>query len=79
MGRAYGTPIARTIDGPAGLEFCEGQAPRHTIPGEYLWRVEAVSYSQCVDPEAERYESSAPRLELFALTQPSPMGCVPRA
>jgi hypothetical protein len=65
MGKAYGTPIPQTTDGPQ-LRAAERQAEARQVDGfEYLWRIEAVSYSQCVDPDAERYESTPPRLELF--------------
>ena len=67
MGRAYGTPIPQTTDGPASGPFIEWQALVRTVPGDYLFRVEAVRYSQYVDPDAERYETTAPRLELFPL------------
>lgn len=72
MGKAYGTPVPTTLDGPQILA-AERQATDkldrtyHGCPPDVLWRVEAVSYSQCVDPDADRYESSPPRLELFAL------------
>lgn len=72
MGKAYGTPIPQTTDGPQML-VAERQA-RNALdrayrgcPPDVLWRIEAVSYSQCVDPDADRYESTPPRLELFAL------------
>lgn len=65
MGKAYGTPIPQTTDGPQ-LRSAESQAEARQVDGfEYLWRIEAVSYSQCVDPDADRYESTPPRLELF--------------
>lgn len=75
MGRAYGTPIASTTDGPQirsaqsqaelRLELALGGA---SLPG-VLWRVEAVSYSTCTLREdgSEDYSSTPPRLELFAL------------
>lgn len=68
MARAYGTPIAQTIDGPA-CNAAESQALRHTIPGDYLFRVEAVTYSTChlSENDAEVYGSIDPRLEVFAL------------
>ena len=72
MGKAYGTPVPTTLDGPQILA-AERQATDkldrtyHGCPPDVLWRVEAVSYSQCVDPDADRYASSPPRLELFAL------------
>ena len=73
MGRAYGTPIPQTTDGPAlgnvETEFWRRwDATGRIQPHDILWRVEAVRYSQCVDPEAERYETTPPRLELFGLT-----------
>lgn len=57
------------MDGPAGLELAESQALRHAASGEYLFRVEAVSYSTCVlDVNGcESYGSTDARLELFAL------------
>lgn len=72
MGKAYGTPIPQTTDGPQ-LRGAERQAldvldrSYAGCPPDVLWRIEAVSYSQCVDPDADRYENTPPRLELFAL------------
>ena len=71
MGKAYGTPIPQTTDGPQ-LDVAQGQV-EGTYPAPWLaewtlWRIEAVQYSQCVDPDAERYEATPPRLELFAIT-----------
>lgn len=66
MGRAYGTPIPQTTDGPQ-CRVAESQALARTIPGEYLFRVEAVSYSYTVDADREEYGSTEPRLEVFAL------------
>lgn len=66
MGRAYGTPIAQTTDGPA-CESAEAQCLIRTIPGDYLFRVEAVSYSQTIDADREIYGSTDPRLEVFPL------------
>lgn len=68
MGRAYGTPIPRTIDGPQ-LAAAQSQAERHTVAGfEYLWRIEAVRYSGCQIDQfgGENYYVTEPRLELFA-------------
>lgn len=66
MGLAYGTPVPRTIDGPQ-MAAAESQALRGTVAGfEYLWRVEAVSYS--VGDEFGGYSSTSPRLELFAVS-----------
>lgn len=66
MGRAYGTPIPQTTDGPQ-CRVAESQALARTVPGEYLFRVEAVSYSYTVDADREEYGSTEPRLEVFAL------------
>lgn len=66
MGRAYGTPIAQTVDG-LQCAAAEWQALAHTIPGDYLFRVEAVSYSQTIDADREEYGSTDPRLEIFPL------------
>lgn len=66
MGRAYGTPIPQTTDGPQ-CRVAESQALARTTPGDYLFRVEAVSYSYTVDADREEYGSTEPRLEVFAL------------
>lgn len=72
MGKAYGTPVPQTIDGPQ-VAAAERTAldtldrSYRGCPPDVLWRIEAVSYSHCVDPDADRYESTPPRLELFAL------------
>ena len=68
MGRAYGTPIPQTTDGPQ-CRVAESQALARTVPGEYLFRVEAVSYAACsLDVNGgEHYYSTEPRLEVFAL------------
>lgn len=67
MGRAYGTPIPQTVDGPVVRSILEALSLVRTVPGDYLFRVEAVSYSEVIDAEAERYGSTPPRLELFPL------------
>lgn len=70
MGRAFGTPIPATIDGPQ-LRAAEGQAYERLgqhYPGgapDVLWRVEAVSYA--VGDEYGGWTSTGPRLELFVL------------
>jgi hypothetical protein len=66
MGRAYGVPIPQTTDGPQ-CACAETQALRRAIPGDYLFRVEAVRYSQTIDADAELYGSTDPRLEVFPL------------
>lgn len=66
MGMAYGTPIPQTTDGPQ-LRVAETQALERQNPAfEYLWRVEAVSYS--VGDELGGWSSTDPRLELFAVS-----------
>lgn len=73
MGRAYGTPIPQTTDGPA-LGAVETQfwrawdASGRIQPHDILWRVEAVRYSYTVDADREEYGTTDPRLELFGLT-----------
>lgn len=70
MGRHYGTPIPRTIDGPQ-LAAAESEARRRTVSGfEYLWRVEGVRYAGCQLDQfgGENYYLTDPRLELFALS-----------
>lgn len=72
MGRAYGTPIPQTIDGPQ-IPVAERSAEDALHgwyagpPPEVLWRVEAVSYSYTVDADREEYGSTDPRLEIFPL------------
>jgi hypothetical protein len=63
MGRAYGY----AIDANAGLDHAQAKVLARTIPGDYLFRVEAVSYSYTVDADREEYGSTDPRLEAFAL------------
>lgn len=63
MGLAYGTPIPVTVDGPqvaGAATIAESRTPGGS---EYLWRVEAVSYS--VSDGWGGYSSTGPRLELF--------------
>lgn len=72
MGRAYGTPIPQTTDGPqcdAAQRTAEDRLQRQYegSPPEVLWRVEAVSYSYTVDADREEYGSTDPRLEIFPL------------
>lgn len=74
MGRAYGTPIPQTTDGPqceAAQRSAEDKLQRQYqgTPPEVLWRVEAVSYAACsLDVNGgEHYYSTDPRLEVFAL------------
>jgi SRSO17 transposase len=42
-------------------QYSFGQPPKGM---DVLWRCEAKRYSICLDPEAERYGSSAPQLEV---------------
>lgn len=74
MGRAYGTPVPQTIDGPQ-IRAAERTAldsldrSYRGCPPDVLWRIEAVSYSGCSLDQfgGEHYYSTDPRLELFAL------------
>lgn len=63
MGRAYGTPVTWPVDEGSIRRAALGRLPR----GEYLFRVEAVSYSYTVDADREEYGTTDPRLEVFAL------------
>ena len=60
---AYGEPVTadRSLDA-AHTALMRGR----TSEQGWLYRIDAVSYSQCVDPEREVFVSSPPQLELSA-------------
>lgn len=69
---AYGTKLARfaTIEDAERYAFKQAQlsmwAKPNGAPTGFLYRVEAVSYSVCVDPDREEYSSTSPALEVNA-------------
>ena len=69
MSMAYGEPFGGQYGTLSDAQ--ERWAQRHakgTSTFDYLWRVEAVSYSTVIDAEREEYGSTAPRLELFIVS-----------